>query len=79
MLHYGGVDPVVLGVGADELDVDRLKPVGNSGNQPIIAALDVEHDAIVADEAGTGVLVLDVLWSLPAGGKGFVVPTSPRF
>src|SRR5690606_36145184 len=62
-------------MGTDELDVDGLEPVGNGDDQPIVINLDVEHHAIVADEAGVGVAAPDVLRRRPSGMPGFVVPS----
>jgi hypothetical protein len=51
MLHLGHVDPVVLGVRAEELDEHDLRRIVDRHDQPVGVPLDVEHDALVADDA----------------------------
>lgn len=58
LLHFHGfgVDLVVLGVRADELDVDDAEPVCDGNDQPVVIALDIEYDAPVLQHTGVPVL-----------------------
>jgi len=73
-----GINSVVLFVGAYELDVNQAKFVGNSGYQPVIVTLDVEHNPAVFQDAGVGVMCLDVSWLRPVCFTGFVIPSQQR-
>jgi hypothetical protein len=60
LLDGFSVDGVVLPVRADELDVDPLHFVGHANDQPVVVALDVEHHAVVRNDARVAVLGLDI-------------------
>jgi hypothetical protein len=55
-----------MGMGADELDPGDAGAVLHFHHQPVFVAADVEHHAVVAADAGVGVLVLDILRSRPS-------------
>jgi len=73
-----GINSVVLFVSANELDVNQAKFVGNSGYQPLIVSLDVEHDPAVFQDAGVSVMGLDVCGLRPVCFTGFVMPSQQR-
>ena len=58
---------------ADELDADGLEAVSHGNDKSVIVALDVEHHTVAPDEAGTRVVVANVLRDSPRGMLGFVV------
>src|SRR5260370_16515330 len=68
----------VLRVRAYELDVQPLLPVGDGGNQAVVVAFDVEHDPVVAHDAGIADLVLHVLRASPLRAGGHVEPRLKR-
>src|SRR5579885_106380 len=51
-LHFTShrIDPVVLGMSADELDLYRLEPINDANNQPKLVAADVEDHSVVGDK-----------------------------
>ena len=65
-------------MGTDELDVDRLKPIGDSNDQAVAVAFDIEDHAIPANETGMSVLVLDGRRTGPGCRLGFVMPGLQR-
>src|SRR5699024_3420833 len=75
VLHGGCIDFVVLGMRADEFDVNRLEVIREGHDQTIVVAFDVEYDAVFSDENGGGITVFDVLWRGPARRFRFIVPS----
>jgi hypothetical protein len=55
------VDPVGLLMGAYELHPDDAGVVLHFDNQAVLVAADVEHNPVVAADAGAGVLALHIL------------------
>src|SRR5690554_1282859 len=61
-LHFHGfrIDSVVLGMSADELDVDDAELIGDSDNQAVVVALDIKDDASVLQDACIAVVSFDI-------------------
>ena len=66
-LDGGGVDRVVLGVRADEANVDGEELVFHDDDDAVPVAFDVEHHAVVREEAGGRVSGFDRVRSRPNG------------
>lgn len=72
--HRGGVDTVILGMRADKPDVAHAIGIVNGHHEAVVIAFDVEHDAIVTNEAGVRVDLLDGRWRTPLRPLRVVVP-----
>jgi hypothetical protein len=70
-------DFVVLPMGANETDIDHLKLVLHGHDQSIRISLNVEYDAIVAQNARCTVRSLDVLRASPVGSPGLCCAETP--
>src|SRR5580658_4870055 len=77
-LDGGGVDFVVLGVRADEANVDGEERVFDGDDDPILVALQVEDDAVAREDACRRVTHLDVLGAAPVAALELVEPGEER-
>src|SRR6185437_9701508 len=64
-LNDGGIDLVVLGVPADEADVDGKELVLHGDDDPVPVAFDIEHDAVAREKASRWKCGLDVVRPAP--------------
>src|SRR5437867_3758170 len=79
MSHLLRVDRIVLSVRADKSDVDHAVRVVDLHHEPVVVALDVEHHAVVTNDARAAVLRLDLGRSLPVLLFDFPVPRKKGF
>ena len=56
---------------ADEFHVDRMEAVRDGDDEAVFVSLDVEHDAVVSQEACSAVVLLDVMRGPPRGMPRF--------
>jgi hypothetical protein len=73
-----GVDFVILGVSADEPDEDAAGLVIDANDQAVGVALDVEDHAVIGQDVGVAVAILDVLKGAPISVASLVVPSLER-
>src|SRR5690349_14234743 len=78
MSHLLDVDGVMFRVGAHETDVDHAVGVVGLHNQPVIIALDVEHDPVVPRDARIPILRFNLSWSIPVLFFDLSVPSQKR-
>src|SRR2546426_4172190 len=78
MSHLLRVDLVVLGVRSHKPDVDHPIGVVDPHHEPVVVALDVEHHAVVADDARASVLLLDLRGGIPILLLDLAVPREQR-
>ena len=76
-LNGFGVNPIVLGVRADEFHVDGLEAICHRDHQAIFIALNIEDDPAILQNAGATVLRLDGRW-LIAPQTGASVGNAPE-
>jgi hypothetical protein len=69
-----GIDPVILLVSANEAYVADLIRIIDCHYQPVSVALDVKHDTVLAEDAGTRVCALDVCRTLPNRRLYIIIP-----
>ena len=69
-------DFILLRMGANETDIDHLKLVLHGHNQPIRISLNVEYEAVVAQNARYTVGSLDVPRASPVGSPSLCIPCS---
>src|ERR1035437_8339760 len=74
MLHLRRINVVVLTVCAEPLDPDDALVETHSHHQPVAVALDVERDALGAQDARRPVMTLHVGHALPSRFPHFVEP-----
>lgn len=63
---------------ADKLDVDDANPVGDSDDQTVVIAFNVEPDPVVLDKAGATITGFNILWAFPDGLAGLIDPCFQR-
>src|SRR6266571_7309906 len=74
MLHLRHIDPIVVALRADPFDpYDAFLEI-HGHHEPIAVPLDIEHDAVAADDAGAGVKLPHVGRAEPARLADFLEP-----
>jgi hypothetical protein len=77
-LHRGRFDLVVLGMGAQEADIDAITIVFHSHDEAVLVPADIEDDAVVRDKVSGPVTSADVGWAHPGCALDLLMPRLQR-
>src|SRR5271157_5003826 len=75
MSHLLDINRIVFCMGAYKADVDNSVRIVDLHNQPVVVALDVEHNAVVAEDARLPILRFDLGRAIPVLSLDLPVPS----
>src|SRR5437773_909410 len=78
MSHLLDVNRIVFCMCAHKTDVDHSVWIVDLHYKPVVVALNVEHNTVIANDACAAVLRLDLSWSIPVFLLHLPVPSQER-